>query len=377
MLSRVRRSRNRAFTLIELLVVIAIIAVLIGLLLPAVQKVREAAARMRCANNLKQMGLAFHLYQDNNGALPPGWLTSTAGASSPTTTCNTLAGLPCPGWSWGLLILPYIEQQGLYELFNPDLRTPGPPIGAANPLPAVLSGSVTVNGTAIAPATFQTSLKLYFCPSDKEGTLNPNYGSGNQPITNGNYAKSNYVINRYVCGPDARWNATDFNNGVVVSYKNNPYAIQQVPDGSSNTIMIGERDTLYNVGALAFVRHSTTTSSFEGRPGAGINPRPMNTNQGGYAPGSTVNCIGCPKPQYTIGQNQSDGDRLAFSSLHTGGCNFALCDGSVRFISNSISSDPLGNTAQYPIDSHFQTNWYSYTLNLICIGNDGHSTGDF
>jgi prepilin-type N-terminal cleavage/methylation domain-containing protein/prepilin-type processing-associated H-X9-DG protein len=358
------RSPRRAFTLIELLVVIAIIAVLIGLLLPAVQKIRAAAARMQCANNLKQMALAFHNYQDVNKTLPVGWLTGRNGAGFNTTGCNT-AGVPCPGWAWSLLILPYVEQQNLYQLFNPDTATPGPPFGAANPLPAILgTANIVVNGTTISPATFQTSLKLYLCPSDNSQTLNPYFGSPSG-ATNGNYAKNNYIINRYVCGPDAAWDATDFNNGVVVSYKNNPYAIERIPDGSSNTIMIGERDTVYNVGALAYIRHSTTTASFEGRPGAGINPRPDNPNQGGYA--ANNNCNGCPKAHYL----SNDGDRLAFSSLHPGGCNFAFCDGSVHFISNSISSDPIGNTAQYPIDSHFQTNWPAYTLNLLCIANDG------
>jgi prepilin-type N-terminal cleavage/methylation domain-containing protein/prepilin-type processing-associated H-X9-DG protein len=366
---RFRHSR-RAFTLIELLVVIAIIAVLIGLLLPAVQKVREAANRIQCSNNLKQMALAFHMYQDADGTLPVGWVTSRAGSPTPTTSCNQIPGLPCPGWAWSLLILPFIEQQNLYQLFNPDTSTPGP--GFPSPLPAVVTGNVkTNNGTVITPATFQTSLKIYLCPSDQSGTLNPYYGSVSG-ATDGNYAKNNYVINRYVCGPDARWNATNFHNGVVVSYKNNPYAIQQIPDGSSNTIMIGERETVYNVGALEFIRHSTTTSSFEGRPGYGLNPRPMNPYQGNYAGGAT-NCGGCPKEHYLT----SDGNRLAFSSLHPGGCNFAFCDGSIRFISDRISSDPLGNTAQYPIDSYFQTTWFNYTLNLLLIANDGYPTGDY
>jgi prepilin-type N-terminal cleavage/methylation domain-containing protein/prepilin-type processing-associated H-X9-DG protein len=358
------RQRRTAFTLIELLVVIAIIGILIGLLLPAVQKVREAAARMQCSNNLKQMALAFHGYNDTFKTLPPGWVTSSAGSPTPSTSCNVIAGSPCPGWAWSLLILPFIEQQNLYVQFNPDTRTPGP--GFPSPLKPVITGNVTTNnGTVITPAMLQTSISTYLCPSDNPQTTNPYYGSASG-TTDGNYAKNNYVINRYVCGPDARWTATDFNNGVVVSYKNNPYAIQQIPDGSSNTVMIGERDTVYNVGALAFIRHSTTTSSFEGRPGAGINPRPLNPNQGGY--GGNVNCGGCPKTHYL----SNDGDRLAYSSAHTGGCNFALCDGSVRFIADSISSDPLGNTAQYPIDSHFQTNWFSYTLNLVTIGNDGY-----
>jgi prepilin-type N-terminal cleavage/methylation domain-containing protein/prepilin-type processing-associated H-X9-DG protein len=364
---------RRAFTLIELLVVIAIIGILIALLLPAVQKVREAMNRAKCANNLKQLALAFHGYNDVFGTLPTGWVTSPSGAPMPTTNCLQNPALtPCPGWAWTTLILPFIEQQNLYQLLNPDVTTPGP--GVPNPIPNVLVAGASYqmgDGTVITTATFQTSLKVYLCPSDQDQLLNPYFGSASGS-TDGNYAKTNYVINRYVCGPDARWDATDFNNGIVVSYKTNPYPVGQIPDGTSNTVMIGERDTVYNVGGTALIRNTLTTAAIEGRPGYGINPRPTNPYQGNYAGGAT-NCGGCPKAHYL----SSDGNRLAFSSLHTGGCNFAFCDGSVRFITDQISSDPLGNTAQYPIDSHFQTQWFNYTLNLILIANDGKATGQF
>src|SRR5262245_45119563 len=119
MLTRVRR---KAFTLIELLVVIAIIAVLIGLLLPAVQKVREAANRSRCLNNLKQMGLGLHHYHDAQGVFPPGFVSQATGpwpggSNDPTPEIG-------PGWSLFAFLLPYLEQESLHRTINFTLPIP-------------------------------------------------------------------------------------------------------------------------------------------------------------------------------------------------------------------------------------------------------------
>src|SRR5579885_3369161 len=124
-LGRVRR----VFTLIELLVVMAIIAILIGLLVPAVQKVREAAARLQCGNNLRQIGIACHNYHDANQALPPGYYAS---AAYPDTT---------PGWGWAAFLLPYVEQDNLYRQINFNLPVGGQPAA-------------------------QAILKTYLCPAD-------------------------------------------------------------------------------------------------------------------------------------------------------------------------------------------------------------------
>jgi prepilin-type N-terminal cleavage/methylation domain-containing protein/prepilin-type processing-associated H-X9-DG protein len=295
-----RRARS-GFTLIELLVVIAIIAILIGLLLPAVQKVREAAARTQCTNNLKQIGLAAHNYQDTYKKLPMGWVTSLDGTIAPS-----------PGWSWATIMLPYIEQGPLFNaivaVYGP-IQTPS--AAAANNPPA--------NPTAL----LQTVIPIYQCPSDGSSPLNANFD---------NYARVNYVANRYVLGPN--------NNN------QSPFSIQGIPDGSSNTILVGERDAMIDTAAV-FIRHSNSSCSFEGRAGAALNPQP---------PAGTV---------WNTGSNQ----RLAWTSQHTGGCNFVMGDGHVVFIANSIDADPNDTWLDTPF-TYFATN-INYNLNKLMLPSDG------
>jgi prepilin-type N-terminal cleavage/methylation domain-containing protein/prepilin-type processing-associated H-X9-DG protein len=265
--------RRRGFTLIELLVVIAIIAILIGLLLPAVQKVREAAARSKCTNSLKQIGLAMHQYNDTYGTLPPGHVTTLAGNA------------PNPGWSWATLILPFMEQTALYNLINPDT-----------------TGNVGAPG---ANALLQTPLSILRCPSDSGTPINTALN---------NYGTSNYVVNREVVGPGR----TNGNN------VRNPLSIQGILDGSSQCILVGERDYTKNTGAT-WVRANQTSGSYEGRPGQGMN---------------------IPNPGGATGTGNNE--RLDFSSLHTNGCNFLFGDGSVHFLTNGISTDPSDNWANFP-----------------------------
>src|SRR5947209_6699415 len=157
---------RRAFTLVELLVVIAIIGTLVGLLLPAVQKVREAANRLKCQNNLKQIGLACHSYHDANQGFPPGYLATASYTDGATDTT--------PGWGWGTFLLPYLEQDNLYRQ-----------IDRAQPVQ---------NSPAI-----QTTVKAYLCPSDAPPpSAFPLTGPTGTSIVSA--APSSYAAS---CGPDA------------------------------------------------------------------------------------------------------------------------------------------------------------------------------
>jgi prepilin-type N-terminal cleavage/methylation domain-containing protein/prepilin-type processing-associated H-X9-DG protein len=310
------RSRRSGFTLIELLVVIAIIAILIGLLLPAVQKVREAAARMQCSNNLKQLGVAAHNYHSAYEKFPYGVLRDQ-------TTTNPSPGFPHPDRTAGLSapytrqalnhqLLPYIEQENLAKRW--DLYNFG-------------NNERDENGVQWGPGWFfmKQPVKTLICPT------NPNSGNSLSP-------SGRYFINHYFgCAGTRsypRW-ATDGRLGLFafrdgVFDQNRQHNVVAISDGTSNTLMFGERhyfDPVFDtqtgdkIGDWGWCWFGAQGDALLGTS------VPMN-----YKLPANWSTLSNAQKQITFD------DRInAFGSGHTGGANFALCDGSVRFIRDSVS----------------------------------------
>jgi len=284
-------TRRLAFTLIELLVVIAIIAILIGLLLPAVQKVRSSAARTKCQNNIRQIALAVHSYNDARGRIPyNGFLTNTG---------DGCCGGAQPYWSWLARVLPFLEQGNL--------------IGSVNLDTATLLSRTDVTAQQI---------KLFICPSDQvvknpwtdRANLTPGTADAGQVnaghtnykgVSGSNWAWGTYVVN------DAKYGADGLQSGNGLFYRTDnrrPLRLDQIADGASNTLMVGEDIPESNAHcSWPYANNAVGTCAI-----------PLNN----YPPGTDT---------------WAWPDIYSFRSRHQGGAHFALADGSTRFVSDKIN----------------------------------------
>jgi prepilin-type N-terminal cleavage/methylation domain-containing protein/prepilin-type processing-associated H-X9-DG protein len=255
------RSKQRpAFTLIELLVVIAIIAILIALLLPAVQAAREAARRTQCKNNVKQLSLALHNYHDIHLRFPSGYIVDT-------------------GWGWGTMLLPQVDQAPLFNTLAP-------------------SGPMDLSDVDRL-AQLRTPLSVFRCPSDPQ----PEWNDKSKPEV---VVKTEIGISNYI-GVMGSFLSDPTSNGTM--FQNSSIRLRDITDGTSNTLLLGERDYAKHRASIwgGSTNHTDTNRNFLMSQTAEL---------------TAINAEG---------QN-------AFSSMHTGGAHFALADGSVRFLTETIES---------------------------------------
>jgi prepilin-type processing-associated H-X9-DG protein len=283
--------------LIELLVVIAIIAVLIGMLLPAVQRARESAARTSCMNNLKQMGLACSLYQDAQGSFPSGYIYQPPGAPPIGQRINRSGGgFPppqAPGWGWAALILPYIEQGNLSLLIDHSLPVESP--------------------SNLSPRT--TELTIYKCPSDRNTGIF-------QVLDKNNVYLADAATNSYAACFGAGGligSQPDLGNGMF--FRNSHVRTADIQDGTSNTIAIAERAALFAKAPWAGVMSNGTTRT---------------------TPDAPVNiAIVEPAPTMALAHagwhvlNGTDSEPYNFFSPHPNAVQFVFADGSVHPLSTN------------------------------------------
>jgi len=290
------RRRQSGFTLIELLVVIAIIAILIALLLPAVQQAREAARRTQCKNNLKQIALAFHNYHDVFEMFPPAASIAGVGRNMDRTDA----------WGWPLRLLPYIDQANLFEQIGvgESITTPHDPANM---------GSVIDYGTANAGTKEElltTVIPTFLCPSSPGDTRN-RYQQNTGTLM---YA----ATSRIAVYPNSGSRFYTVNIGDIL-------------DGTSNTILAGEK----SLQEQPFLSIGSNWANYRPSPSSRIqivhHASPMNTPFDGTHNAAT-NGYSENTPALVT--------RAVIASAHTGGAQVAMCDGTVRFMSENIQSNP-------------------------------------
>ena len=286
--SREHRNRSRrGFTLIELLVTIAIIAVLVALLLPAVQQAREAARRSQCRNNLKQFGIALHDYHEIYQTLPPGYVSLFDAAGNDTG----------PGWGWGARLLPQLEQSSLIEQLN-----------------------LNVGIEQVANSSRRTTkVSVFLCPSDSVPdrwlTVQRNPSTGVFIANIGDVGSANYVGMFGTFEPGV--------GGDGLFFRNSRVALRDITDGTSTTLAIGERS--FRLGEATWTGAVTGAVIVpDGSDGVGTGPPEYASSLvlghagDGYSPGAARSHV-----------NQ-------FYSLHGDGVHFVYADGHVGFLSSSL-----------------------------------------
>jgi len=301
------RKQNRSgFTVIELLITLGIIVICTTLLLPAIQRSRNAARANQCKNNMKQLGLALHNYHDVHSVFPPGWVSHTPFANSPSA------------FGWQVFILPFIEQAVLYDKFEFSV-----PVGKE-------AFGKMFNGNVLEKIIIPT----YRCPEDTTAPLN---------TMRGGWAVSNYSGN-FGSNPAPRLapnGAAEFWPGnLITPLRTNgifwwcsSVRIRDIRDGTSNTLMVGERGVTSAAGIWAGVRSNS-----------------IETDQ-------LTDC--------SFG-NEINSNPGAFSSLHPEGSFFLMCDGAVRFLSERLDSRAIN--PEFPAGGIYQK---------LSSRNDGQVIGEF
>ncbi|MEM1063389.1 MAG: DUF1559 domain-containing protein [Planctomycetota bacterium] len=386
-------SRRRGFTLIELLVVIAIIAIIVALLLPAVQQAREAARRTSCKNNLKQLALACHNYHDVHGGFPSGvtptndpviGLKATQMCESGTNGFQSPLGgtmaQNAHGWAWSAMILPFMEEPALYETIGVGQRNTAQFVEAAR-LDATLLSQV------------QTQLDYMTCPSDSP-TDAPLFTAA-QFRNNGNINNAanntgifmplaNYIGVSHTQSfvPDTQFNCTSSQGSPAIDYDVGPsdhlgifglatnIRIGDVSDGTSNTLMFGERSGAFIVGTNNQIRHRGATHYLTG----------VSQDRG-----ATANAVlfmgqslgsGLLNPTLPTASDIG-GQSASFSSSHPGGAQFALADGSVRFISENIEQSASGSSFSQHVPSPNRIGFPDTLLEYLIDRRAGVVLGEF
>jgi prepilin-type N-terminal cleavage/methylation domain-containing protein/prepilin-type processing-associated H-X9-DG protein len=304
-----RYPRSRGFTLVELLVVIAIIGTLVALLLPAVQSGREAARRMSCSNNIRNLALASQQYHDAIGQYPSAWITYVPQGST----------TPSDSWAWGALILPWLEQQNLHKAL------------AVTKFPLGLQFTSPGTNPNFNTQLYQTPLKIFNCPSDM-GYVSNHLIPNERAFTTGSSGQvqvgvSNYVANEGHLGFDYYSNGSvPPNTGIM--WGDSYCRMADIVDGTSNTIMVGERESLSGRGAAWIGVDSPGSYSQQGASLAVA-----------HAIGKINQTSSDTDPTTQIAWNtQYYGPSDGFTSLHPNGAQFAFCDGSTRWLNNQIAS---------------------------------------